>query len=114
MEQDEEVHRTQIHAKEHASLQPMIIRFSNWYALREKELSLESMKIPLQGDSERMVTCHGWSMRFIYQESTCKLANIYGPRRRENGYKLIFNIKHRPNDDLRHTWLKKDIYKLNE
>ena len=77
MEEDEEVHRTQTCAEEHAYLQPMIIRFSNWYALREKELSLESMKIPLQGDSERMVTCHGWSMRLIYQESTWKLANIW-------------------------------------
>ena len=77
MKEDGEVHWTQTRAEEHAYLQPMIIRFSNWYELRENELSLESMKIPLQGDSERMVTCHGWSMRLIYQDSTWKLANIW-------------------------------------
>ena len=81
--------------------------------MREKELSLESMKIPLQGDSERMVTCHGWSMRLIIKNQLGRL-QIYGPRRKENGHKLIFNIKYRPNDDIRHTWLKNDIYKLNE
>ena len=97
MEEDEEVHWTQTHAEEHAYLQPMIIIFSNLYALREKELRLESMKIPLQ-----------------FTKNQLGNLQICCPRRKENGYKLIFNIKHRPNDDLRHTWLKKDIYKLNE